>query len=98
MADVEGVLAQKLAWTARLDVPFTLLRVLLLEEADLLIGELPVSAGRKLLQGQPTLVLGAVSVRIQDVLHGLHGDRDPFELEVVREAVATPSGSVTIPG
>ena len=92
VADVERVLGQQLARPAALDMPLAKGRVGLLDQPDLLRGQLDRLGRHPFLELQQPLVLRADAVLDQDALHGGRADPHTFELQLIRQPHTAPSG------
>src|SRR5829696_6824093 len=86
----EGVLVKELPGPARLYVSLPKAGVLLFDEGHLFCRELDLLFGRLFLQLEPALIASAQALFVQDVLYGRGTHRDPFQLELIANAVAPP--------
>jgi len=89
-AHQERILAEQVTRVEALDLALPEAGIGLLEEPDLLGGELDVLAVLLFLEAQEPLVLGLHALLEPEVAHRAGADRDPFQPELIGEPQGTP--------
>ena len=91
-ADKEGVDRDQGTGVRRLDVPLAELRREAFQQPDLLVAELDLLLGRRLLQAQQALVLGQQPVALPDAAHAASGDLQAAQTQLLLDPQRTVAG------